>query len=854
MASACRVALVVFIALTGFQYGQALAKQEKVMQTSSKAGEGAAPAARRERASCPPIQAIPGIDAGFDMPVPVEDGERVLGKATLYLAPDTSPALQREELAALLAGVISEEAMQQLKRRTVTRKTITLETLCAAGLPATFDPARLSVSFDIPLAARRPGAISLTGRRQSLPEPNAKPAAFAGFANLYFGIDHVAYSDFSAPGWQTPTIALDGAIRWKDVVLEGEFGIARDFGFERRTTRLIYDLPDQALRFKAGDVRMPGIHGHAGRSLLGVSAQRSYSDLQPTRQTGPNARRSFVVYQASAVDVFVNGRKIRSFRLPPGEYELSDLPLVTGGNRIKVEVREDSGRVRTYDFTAFYDHALLKPGLSEWHVAAGFTGEYSLGGRHYALDRPALFASYQRGIFENLTGGLAVHAADGAGALDLNVTTENAFGSLFLRAAASYAGGQLGYSAGFDWQFDEFGDWSAIISAIRLSADYDSATFGPHDALEPASDALHLSAAAGLNLPLAVQGFASVNYSKDGADKPRLSASLSLSKAVGPNASWSLSTGYRTGPVLDGTDETLSEWSTRFGFSYRFSPDARLSFDHDVADRRSQIELDQRFDTAYGSWSTELELASDKSGEPDAASEIGLAGDVRYTGNRFTAAASHTRRFASPGSARIDIRSSATISTGLAFADGQVAWGRPVAGAFAIIDLPEDVDTGELQIAPSDDAALAEADLWGPALVSSLPPYMATTLPLKAQGTPETYDLGTGVFTLQPGYKAGYNLVAGTAGAMAVSGQLLDEHGEPVALAMGKARLAGAASEGPVHEFFTGKDGRFFIQGLTSGTWELSLAANSDVSFTLALSASNQKVIDVGTLQSGQAN
>jgi len=850
MASAWRLALMVLIALTGLQNGKALADQENDMQTQSKTGQDMAAEGRPAAGSCPSTAPIPGIPAGFDMPVPLKDGQRLLGKASLHLAPDAAPALQVDEFLPLLKGVIADEPLQTLKTRTADAETMSLDALCAAGLPAAFDPAQLSVSLDIPLAMRRPGAISLTGGRKAPPEPNAAPADLTAFANLYFGIDHVAHSDFSAPGWQSPKIALDGAIRWKDLVLEAEFSVANDFSFERRTTRFVYDMPDRALRFKAGDIRMPGTLGHAGRSLMGVSAQRSYAQLQPARQTGPNAERSFVVHQPSEVDVLVNGRKIRAFRLPPGEYKLSDLPLVTGGNRIEVEVREDSGRVRRYAFTAFYDHTLLKPGLSEWHATAGFTSEYTAEGRYYALDRPALFASYQRGLLENLTGGLAFQAADGAAALDLNATTENALGSLFLRAAASYAGRQLGYSAGIDWQFDHFGEWSDIISAIRLSADYDSARFGPDKSHEAVGDSIHLSAAAGFSLPLSVQGFASLNYTRDADEEPRLNASLSLSKAVGPQASWSLSTGYRAGPALDGGDETLSEWSARFGFSYRFSPDARLSFDHDVADQQSQIELDQRLNTGSGSWAAEVEIVSDRSEDPGISSEKGLAGDLRYSGNRFAASAGHARLFASPGLDKIDIRSSATLATGFAFADGLFAWGRPITGAFAIIDLPEEVESGELHIAPSDNGALAEADMWGPALVSSLPVYTTTTLPLTAHGTPQTYDLGSGAYILRPSYKGGYKLVAGAAGAMAVTGRLIDEHEEPVELAMGKARREGE-SDRPAVEFFTGRGGTFFIQGLTPGTWQLYLAGAPEPAFTFSLSKSNQQVIDVGTLQSG---
>jgi outer membrane usher protein len=591
---------------------------------------------------------------------------------------------------------------------------------------------------------------------------------------------------------------------------------------------------------------MPGTHALPGRNILGVSLERSFSELQPHKDTRPDARRSFVVYQSSEVEVRVNGRTVRTFRLPPGEYELSDLPLVTGGNRITVEVTENSGRVRTYDFTVFYDHDLLKPGLSEWHVAAGFPPDYDIDGRHYVFDRPALYAEYRRGILENLTGEAAFQAAHDGVSLDLGMSTENSFGSLFLRAAASYQSQALGYAFGFDWQITEFGDWGGPLNAVRLSADYDGETFS-QDSNEARGDSLRLGSALGFSLPEGIQGFASLNYVDRHAEEARLNASLSLSKTVGRDLSWSLSAGYRQVPGVSAEDGWEGQWSARFGVNYRFGPEARLSTDYDVAERTVTTELDQHGRTGNGSWAAEIEFTHDNDKEASGRrGENALAGDLRYAGNRFVGSIGHRRRFGGLQD-RVDIRSSATLATALAYADGRLAWGRPVNGAFAIIDLPSEITGGTLQVAPSAQGAAAETNDWGPALVSSLPPYIDTTLPVAASDVPADYDPGAGAFTLRPAYKAGYALTAGTAGTRAIRGRLVDVDGEPVSLLVGHARPADEADATP-SQFFTSQDGRFFIQGLKPGSWTLTLPDRADLQFTFEVKPSKERIIDVGTL------
>lgn len=795
--------------------------------------------------SCPPAPAIPGVTTRFEMPVTVLDGQRRIGKAPLRLVPEREPVLIWTKFAALIEPLLNKAALGRLRDALGDQDVVSLIELCRAGLPAKFNATKLNISLDIPLSFRRGGAIALRSNRSPKPEPDTKPAAYSAYANLYFGIDHIAHSDFSAPGWSTPDLAIDGALKLDDLVLEGEFSLAHDLTFERRTTRLVYDLPEKAMRFKLGDIRAPATPGAVQRDLLGFSVERSYSKLQPGKDTRPNAKRRFVVYQPSDVEVFVNGRRVRTFRLSPGEYDISDLPLITGGNKIVVKVKEDSGRTRTHEFTIFHGYALLRPGLSEWRLAGGFSATYTSEGRSYRVDRPALGGFFRHGITETMTGEIGGHLGSDGAVVNLALTTENWFGALFTRAAASYASGQLGYSLGIDWQFDDFDAWRIPISAIRVSGDYDSPEFALDQSHDDSGQYLNLGASIGFELPRDVSGFASLNYTAHDASAATVNTSLSLSKQVGSNASWNLSGAYRRGIAFGNDEAELAEWSLRFGFNYRFSPRARLSIDHDFAEGRTTASFDQSVRTRTASWMAEVDWVTDKSEQVGRRNENGLSAGLKYAGNRFTASLQHDRLFHGLGSEKLDIRSSATVSTAIAVADGRWGWGRPVGGAFAIIGLDPAVTGGRLDIAPTPEGAQARADLFGPALISGLTPYTANTITVAPEDLPADYDLGDGAFILRPTYKSGYALTAGVAGRIAIQGRLFDGNGQPLGLALGKARRS-ESGDGEGQDFFTTEDGRFFVSGLQPGLWRLSIKGRPDTRFVVTVPAKKKRIIDVG--------
>jgi len=80
----------------------------------------------------------------------------------------------------------------------------------------------------------------------------------------------------------------------KDVVLEGmaNYRQYQDYPFQRRDVRLVYDRPEQALRFSAGDIQYLTLGYQSGVRIGGVSISKDYS-LQPYILTYPVGEHEF---------------------------------------------------------------------------------------------------------------------------------------------------------------------------------------------------------------------------------------------------------------------------------------------------------------------------------------------------------------------------------------------------------------------------------------------------------------------------------------------------------------------------------------------------------------------------------
>ncbi len=798
--------------------------------------------------------------------VEIRERDRHLGEVAIKITPADAVSVNKAQFVRACAPLLREQAAKRLRGLSAVDGFVSLAALNAAGFETRFDSSVMRVQFTPSVKQRPRGTVRLRRNPFHAAKPSP-PARFSGYLNLRTGADYVSASRASAPGFTPPRANLEAVLRWEDVVLETEVtydGAGRDpaenllslsalEGFTRRGTRIVHDRPGDAMRFQAGDINPPVTGFQRGPDMLGVAVERSPRKLRPGENIRPTGERSFRIARPSTVKIELNGIVVRQLRLAPGEYDLKDLPLQSGANDIRLIINDDLGERRVLEFTSYFDASLLAEDIYEWGFAAGVLSNFEDGALSY--DDADLIASgyYRRGLSAELTGEAHMQAGRNAAMAGAGIFAATPFGFFGVEGAASYhrdhgAGGALS----IDWDALPANDGA---SSLRLSADLRSPSFaapGEDDSLQ--DDWLRLLTSYTRTLPLDVYANIAGRYAFGGTgdnSDDAYSVRLGLSKALGRDFGIGLSLEYSSDPLdilvsEPEADPDDGELRAALRLSWRPDSSSNVTARHETGDGVTSVRASRSVRHGAGSWAANIETVYDAP-----ADDIAADGTLTYTGNRAVVSLEHT---ASLDATRditglptlSDQRTSLRLGTSIAFADGHVALGRPIADGFAIV-APHD-SLADRRILLGDRAAAAGfTDLLGPALVPDLAAYTPRSLRYDVKDLPVGYDLGNQEFTLQPGYKAGYALTVGSAHSVTAFGTLQDDEGKPVGLVTGTAKPA--SGDAPPVTLFTNGAGRFAAQGVAPGRWEIAMASEPPLRFVLDVPEGTKGLYRAGTLR-----
>ncbi len=752
-----------------------------------------------------------------------------------------------------------------------------LATIRERGIEIEYDPLALEINVKPTVDQRPTGALSLAVQDEVVSAALERPASASAYLNMRVVTGYVSQADFGSTGLEAPSFDFDGALRLGRFVLEGEATLSTgdvkgfaetyfdEYAVYRRGTRLVYDMPEDAVRIRAGDVN-PDFSGfQTSPDLLGISAQKSYADLQPGKSIRPTGQRSFRLERPASVDIVIDGATVRRLRLSPGVYNVADLPLQPGANAITLNIEEDTGDRQTLEFTAFSAQELLAPGISEWSVAAGIKssdqgvrqegeGRAALGQPHYDTAAPVATAFYRAGLQQALTAEFNAQADGDIAMAGAGVLTQMRAGLFSLDLASSLEYGEsLGLALQGGYSYDKltlFGDYA---SSVRLLAEYQSPEFVSIGNDRPARDySVAISGSVSQRLPMDMTGGLSVSYyvSRNANLADRWSADLTLSKALAANVSGSLAVGYGEEDTSDKDDRQFQDDGFRTFLRLSWTPDSRssVSLSHDTSSESSRASYSRSSErSGVGAWNTTVEASHENE------SDGGVYGSVGYVANRADVSISHAARVEGTSlngafdPTSTEQRTSLRIASSLVYADGAFGLGRPVSGGFALVTPHKSLGKADLLIG-SPDAVIAQSGWFGPAVAPSVGAYTQTSLAYDAPNMPIGYDLGRATYDLMAPYKAGYKLTVGSAYTVTATGTLLSEFGEPIQLLGGTAREADKP-DGAKVELFTNRNGRFGAQGLAPGRWIVEMPVGAEpVQFAIDVPEGATGLHDAGTL------
>lgn len=800
------------------------------------------------------------------MSVPLSDEGRAIGETMVRIGVDDAVALNREALLQAAGAGFSPSTRSRIEALRATDGFIPVTDLISAGIDAKFDPATQEVSIRVAPDDRAIGDIDLGQRPKLQASAQAQaPAAVAGYLNIIAGVDYAwdgLGSEANAHSSQAGGhLELESAVRAWDTVLENRViydgdvdtsfcpagaicNFDHDAGVKRQMTRLIHDLPEENIRVSAGDVDVMGVGLQRRADISGIAIEKAPRKLSPLSSNAPLGSGSLRLERPSDVEIRVNGALLQTLHLRPGVYNWHDLALTSGANDVELTIIDDLGTRTRQRARTFYDDSLLATGSSEWGIVGGVPAYYFDDERRYDAGYAATgFLRY--GVSDALTVLAHIQADENVAMAGAGFATRTPWGIVSVETAASSGDLGTGFAADVNWDLLNVGGWLATTGEnLRLHTEYRSAGFHtPGEHLVDLNGIIFpeynywLRLDASYSVPIqdgitaslsARYQFADpdrISYSQYAVNEDRFGADLTLSRAITASSSGSLTLGYSNESYL--RDRNLEQQNNdgefRFALHYYWRPDEQTSVavGYDSLNRQSDLSANRQGGEPNALWQATVNVQQDTFDERMTAN-----GSIAYQGNRGEIGITQISGVSSGGNRAFnpdlaDQRTLLRAGTSIAFADGHVAIGRPIrSGAFAIAYPHETLADNEIT-AGTDDNVVARSDMLGPALITGIPTYVPSSIPVSAADLPIGYSLGSSTLDTLAPYKAGYSFQVGSGNSVSAFGTLTRATGEPISLQTGVAHPEGQTT--PSVPVFTNGAGRFGAEGLAPGRWVIDL-------------------------------
>ncbi|MBX2993982.1 MAG: fimbria/pilus outer membrane usher protein [Bdellovibrionaceae bacterium] len=745
-----------------------------------------------------------------------------------FTDPQKDFAMSRRDLQQVLAPLMREDKWRRLEQALALEPQVPLSELRRLGMKAEFDETSLEVRLQIPLEMQRVQDLSVAARAFSGLELTSDP--WAGRLNLsglagYTRTDQAIGSGWDAPRGQVEFVQGLGLLTFESLAFYQD---REQNSWERGDTSIVSDLEEYQTRVRLGD-QMPATSGYlSGLASGGLGVSKQFG-IDPTRPSTASRSALLQIQKPSLLEISVNQVQIARLRVPAGPFNLRDLPLLVGRNKVHVKITDDFGASEEFEVDLFFDSLLLGKGIHDFSYFAGRPWQSVNRVREYDKDG---FVSvlHRYGVTDQWT---------------LGVGGQN-------YAQQSLAGFETGVlTAPGVWQFDLAGSRHQAATGDNVSGSAERLRFRSSDQddgllrrVRLFLDGEHRSsqfAPVGLGLPsltdflyrgelmlqstflerFAVGAGGGYQKGQNGFEDARLYRGL---LQMGFGAQWRFDISYnRTVRAANADDQWLFNltWIESTGlYSSNVLYDS-LAKQGTVAVHKNARRLNGDF-SADVSWQ--------KSDPSSAAPSDLVDGRLNYLGSRFEGLLQHrTLR----GDFVKSDQTQVGLQTAVSWSQGRFGWSRPIPDAGAFLATREIPPSGKLLINPGSEFSEAEMQGQHTLVLPHLGSYQKTALQIDSTTLPLGYSLDREFFQLHPKYRGLVFVDLGLTQRLFVRGELVDPKGQPVRFVTGE--VFNAKGRLVTDAFFTDDKGRFVMDQLTPGQYRLKLRDLGTKTITLDL-------------------
>lgn len=181
--------------------------------------------------------------------------------------------------------------------------------------------------------------------------------------------------------------------------------VARSVGVGAHLVRLesswTVDDPGRLRSLRIGDSISRGGIGGTPFRFGGLQFGRSF-ETQPGFVTLPLPTLNGAAALPSVADIYVNTVLMGHQEVRPGPFAITDVPVVSGAGQVSLVVRDMLGRQTTISQSYYTSPELLRAGLDDYSVEAGFARR-DFGRRSFGYGPLFAAATYRHGVSDRLT-------------------------------------------------------------------------------------------------------------------------------------------------------------------------------------------------------------------------------------------------------------------------------------------------------------------------------------------------------------------------------------------------------------------------------------------------------------------
>jgi len=615
-----------------------------------------------------------------------------------------------------------------------------------------------------------------------------------------YGVSYTAGNSFEFQGLD---VASEIGIRAGDFLFVSDSTYTHsptESRFARLMSSVTYDRREEMQRWILGDFQASSGLPGSGVLLGGVSFSKEFP-IDPYYIYYPSAEVSGKVAFPSTAEVYLDGIRLRTLKLAPGEFDFRNITYYGGMGNVTVVTRDPFGREATFRYPYYFTDTILREGLHNYSYNLGFQRRaFGVESNQYG---PLAFSAFHNyGLTDSLTIGVRGEGDDQVANLGPQASYRTGrAGVISLSLAGSLArgaGGGAAIVANHQYQNRNLGTRLFFLGRTR-----EYATIGE----EVPTARTRSDVGAGVSYGTGSAGTISVDYADRrtyGGLDLRI-ATASYSKTVRPDLA--LQATYRNFRGQTSANEYF------VGLTYYPSSDTALSAGYRREGETDTVTLQATKNPPVGEgWGYQ---ASVTRSESPAAAVTTVVPSVQYNGKYGIYRGEYLGEYSGSGERREQYH--LTASGGIAFVGGMFGFSRPVTDSFGLVTVDNIAGVRVYQ----NNQEIGRTDSRGRMFLPSMGSYYENQVSIDDKDIPMDYSLAEVRRLVSPPLRSGSLIPFEAKRFRAVTGTLktlID--GELKAAEYLEVRLM---AEGKEVVFPTGRGGEFYLEDLPPGTHAASV-------------------------------